>query len=112
MNENPLLRIAFLWMIPSFARTGGQFHEINGSTSNQTKIQMKTLSLGTHISRSLLRCGFFILSIALCCFALSPPLQAVNPPPDGGYGNQNTAEGTDALFSLTSGVWNVAAPKT
>jgi len=35
-------------------------------------------------------------------------VQAVDPPPDGGYGGQNTAEGTDALFSLTTGVWNVA----
>ena len=26
---------------------------------------------------------------------------AVDPPPDGGYPNQNTAEGQDALFSLT-----------
>ena len=31
-----------------------------------------------------------------------------HPAPDGGYANGNTAEGTDALFSLTSGVWNVA----
>ena len=69
---------------------------------------MTTLHIATSISRSPLRCGFFILSIALCCFALSSALQAVNPPPDGGYGGQNTAEGTDALFSLTSGVWNVA----
>jgi hypothetical protein len=26
-----------------------------------------------------------------------------NPPPDGGYANGNTAEGQDALFSLTTG---------
>jgi hypothetical protein len=40
---------------------------------------------------------------ALACFALSPRAQAVVPPPDGGYPNDNTAEGTDALFSLTTG---------
>ena len=34
----------------------------------------------------------------------SPELQAVSPAPDGGYANFNTAEGTDALFSLTTGV--------
>ena len=68
---------------------------------------MKTLSLGTHISRSLLRCGFFILSIALCCFALSPPLEAGCPNPPGVCGGQNTAVGQDALFNVTSGVWNV-----
>jgi hypothetical protein len=69
---------------------------------------MTTLHVETPNRRSPLRCGFFVLPIALLWFALSSALQAVNPPPDGGYGNQNTAEGTDALFSLTSGVWNVA----
>jgi uncharacterized coiled-coil protein SlyX len=33
---------------------------------------------------------------------------AVSPPPDGGYPNQNTAEGEDALFSLTTGAANTA----
>ncbi len=32
--------------------------------------------------------------------------RAVDPPPDGGYPNQNTAEGEDALFTLTTGVRN------
>ena len=49
----------------------------------------------------------FVVTFGLAS-GLSPIAQAVNPPPDGGYANQNTAEGTDALFSLTSGVWNVA----
>jgi hypothetical protein len=44
----------------------------------------------------------------LVCLSFTPTVQAVNPPPDGGYVGQNTAEGTDALFSLTTGVWNVA----
>jgi len=34
--------------------------------------------------------------------------RAVSPPPDGGYAFENTAEGTDALFSLTTGFDNVA----
>ena len=33
---------------------------------------------------------------------------AVNPPPDGGYPGENTAEGTRALFSLTTGEFNTA----
>jgi hypothetical protein len=45
---------------------------------------------------------------ALACFGLSPAVQAVVPPPDGGYANQNTAEGKDALFSLTTGTDNTA----
>ena len=32
----------------------------------------------------------------------------VTPPPDGGYPNKNTAEGQDALFSLTNGTSNTA----
>ena len=46
--------------------------------------------------------------VLLGCVELSPIAQAVNPPPDGGYGGQSTAEGTDALFHLTTGVWNSA----
>jgi hypothetical protein len=34
--------------------------------------------------------------------------QAVVPPPDGGYPGGNTAEGQNALFSLTSGTFNTA----
>ena len=34
--------------------------------------------------------------------------QAVSPPPDGGYHNQNTAEGQNALFSVTTGHHNSA----
>src|SRR6266481_2362230 len=49
-----------------------------------------------------------LILFALCGFALSPLAQAVSPPPDGGYGGNNTAEGTDALHDLTTGVWNVA----
>ena len=37
-----------------------------------------------------------------------PLARAVIPPPDGGYPNQNTAEGDDALFSLTAGIGNTA----
>jgi len=37
-----------------------------------------------------------------------PTAHAVNPPPDGGYARFNTAEGQNALFSLTSGADNTA----
>lgn len=40
------------------------------------------------------------------CFSLSPTAQAVTPAPDGGYPGGNTAEGTNALFSLTTGGYN------
>jgi Chaperone of endosialidase len=51
--------------------------------------------------------------VALGCFTLSPTLRGVNPPPDGNYGPPtygagNTAEGQNALLSLTSGTYNTA----
>src|SRR5436190_4703377 len=49
-------------------------------------------------------CGLPVL-IALACFALSPAALAA----DGGLPNQNTAEGTGALSSLTTGANNTAA---
>ncbi len=50
-----------------------------------------------------------IALFALACFALAPITQAqLSPPPDGGYPNQNTAEGDNALFSLTVGGDNTA----
>jgi hypothetical protein len=51
---------------------------------------------------------FVVFLSALVCFALAPTVQAVSPPPDGGYPGQNTAEGDDALLSLTSGQNNTA----
>jgi len=49
-----------------------------------------------------------VLALATSWFMLLPITQAVEPPPDGGYANFNTAEGGDALFSLTSGAGNTA----
>ena len=37
-----------------------------------------------------------------------PKAFGVSPPPDGGYANDNTAEGNGALFNLTSGHDNTA----
>ncbi len=85
-------------------------------------------SLIGSINRSPLRCGFFTMTIALCWFALSPPLKAqdcpsictaiggntglgvnaltsVNP---GAGGINNTAVGLNALTANTAGFYNVA----
>src|SRR5262249_19114840 len=45
---------------------------------------------------------------ALGILALSPATSALTPPPDGGYPGGNTAEGQNALFSLTIGTFNTA----
>jgi hypothetical protein len=48
----------------------------------------------------------FLVTFALVCLGLVPRLQAVNPVPDGCYGNYATAEGCKALQFLSSGAGN------
>ena len=69
---------------------------------------MTILHLRKSIGRSPLRLGFLLIGLALAWFALSPPAQAVTPPPDGGYPGFNTAEGDFALNSQTTGGNNTA----
>jgi hypothetical protein len=51
---------------------------------------------------------FTTILLLLGFVPLSPPAQAVVPPPDGGYPNFNTAEGQNALMNLTTGAGNTA----
>jgi Chaperone of endosialidase len=62
---------------------------------------MKATTLSTHLSKRLLLIPLFACSLLISA-------QAVSPPPDGGYPEANTAEGQNALFSLTTGVANTA----
>ena len=50
----------------------------------------------------------FLMAVLIVCLASVQSAQAVVPPPDGGYPGNNTAEGQDALLSLTTGVNNTA----
>jgi len=49
-----------------------------------------------------------LITLTLLCFGFFPKAQAVVPPPDGGYPGFNTAEGQNALFSLSTATGNVA----
>jgi len=50
----------------------------------------------------------FTMLLGLGFLALSPMARAVTPAPDGGYPGGNTAEGLNALLSLTTGTYNTA----
>ena len=83
---------------------------------------MTTLHLTESIGRTALRRGLprvqpiwiirglLLALVVLACFAFAPAPEAfaVSPAPDGGYPGNNTAEGTSALSSLTSGISNSA----
>ncbi len=69
---------------------------------------MTTLSIINSLSYAPVRRGFLLIAVALALFALLPMARAVSPAPDGGYPNNNTAEGTNALNSLTTGKSNTA----
>src|SRR5207244_4390958 len=75
---------------------------------NMFNIKMAILTVRNSVHRSPLRLGLFFIPLVLAWFALLPASRAVSPAPDGGYLNNNTAEGTDSLFKLTTGANNTA----
>src|SRR5438045_6952754 len=68
------------------------------------------LAVRSPLCHSCFRHSFLLISLMflLVCFAPCQMALAVSPAPDGGYAGNNTAEGTSALFSLTSGADNTA----
>ncbi len=71
---------------------------------------MTTLHLKKSIGGSPSRLALLLIPLVFACFGLSPTARALLPPPapDGGYLNGNTAEGSAALYHLTTGFGNTA----
>src|SRR6266404_2673358 len=104
-------------MVPGSARNWIAVNAVQKNSLNKkmkTK-NMTTLSIRNSVNRSPWRLGlprvqpiwiirgFLLIPLVLACFALSPTARAVLPAPDGGYSGSNTAEGDNALASLTTG---------
>jgi hypothetical protein len=80
-------------------------HSHGGEQSMKTRhfsIPLRTEATLSHKLGVLAHDRMLLTILALGCFAFLTSTQAVTPAPDGGYPGQNTAEGTDALFSLTA----------
>src|SRR6266480_5564503 len=73
-------------------------------------MKASALAARSPICHSCFRCSLLLMPLVflLVCFAPCQMALAVSPAPDGGYAGNNTAEGTSALFSLSSGADNTA----
>jgi hypothetical protein len=90
------------------SQPGNEIMKTRTTSSMLTKV---IVPLRDSLSRSARWCGILLIPLVLASFALSPTARAVDPPPDGGYPNGNTAEGEDALLNLTTGINNTAIGK-
>ena len=102
MNWRRLFPVAAFSLFQSSEQTNSP-----GSKKKNTMMPHKLIRFQTRTASPLAR-GFLLIPLLIACLALSTGTQAVVPPPDGGYPGSNTAEGTGALQSLTTGVWNTA----
>jgi hypothetical protein len=63
--------------------------------------------LNRFIQPKIMIAGLKLLTM-FACLGLAPSAKALSPAPDGGYPNFTTAEGENALLSLTAGAGNTA----
>src|SRR5258708_109661 len=66
------------------------------------------LKQGNYTNQKFTGSALLLVALVLTFFAISPIAKAVVPAPDGGYPGDNTAEGEDALFNLSTGGFNTA----
>jgi trimeric autotransporter adhesin len=99
-------------MVSGSARNWIAVKTINNPVSTK---QMKTKNMTTEPITNSIDClpvwrGLILVPLALALFGLLPVPKAfaVTPAPDGGYPGANTAEGTNVLLNLTSGIANTA----
>jgi hypothetical protein len=70
----------------------------------QDSLSMKTFNQILQLGKL----SAFVIATLLAWVGLLPNTRAVSPPPDGGYPGGNTAEGQNALLSLSTGAYNTA----
>ena len=70
----------------------------------QDSLSMKTFNQTLQLGKL----SAFVIATLLAWVGLLPNTGAVSPAPDGGYPGGNTAEGQNALLSLSTGAYNTA----
>src|SRR5438045_7882581 len=78
------------------------------TTYHSIKLTNTLASARPLMSQSLLRGSLHLIALMLAGLVFSASARAVTPAPDGGYPNNNTAEGDSALLKLSSGADNTA----
>jgi len=78
------------------------------TTYHSIKLTNTLASARPLMSQSLLRGSLHLIALMVTCLVFSASARAVTPAPDGGYPNNNTAEGDSALLKLSSGADNTA----
>jgi Chaperone of endosialidase len=78
--------------------------KLSGKTSKPTTEYLLTF----HFTLMKTKLSSLLITVLIACLEASQNAHAVTPPPDGGYPHGNTAEGENALFSLTRGRFNSA----
>ena len=101
--------------VPKLAKRKAKTVNHNLEATTMTTMNAPIASLSTVAIRfavtlggRLARANQHSLLTVLTLLAFSQIAQAVVPAPDGGYPGGNTAEGSSALLSLTSGTYNTA----